>query len=341
MTTLYVGVDMAKATFTVAYWHNGAGQAVGEFANNEIGFQECAQMLERHARTLKTDQVLVVVEPTAGYELPFASFVHQRGWRVSMPNPKHLHDWIKGTGQRAKTDPQDALRLAQYAAERTPSEWHPLSPAVSELGSLLQRQDDLAKMLQQERNRRDALAQRPNVSPRVIESVDSLLDHLTQALAEVTQALRKHLNQHPELKAQKRTLLQVPGIGSKNVLYILVLLHRWSTLTSGQGQSKGLVAFVGMDPQTHTSGTSIRRRGAISRMGSREMRRRMFMSALGGVRGHNVLRIFYERLVKRGKPKMVALMAAARKILVWAWAIFRQQSSFDEERILLKTHSAT
>ena len=62
------------------------------------------------------------------------------------------------------------------------------------------------------------------------------------------------------------------------------------------------------------------------------MRSLLYMSALGGARGHNVLREFYQRLVAAGKPKKLALIAAARKILVWAWAVFRDHADFDPTR---------
>jgi len=68
-------------------------------------------------------------------------------------------------------------------------------------------------------------------------------------------------------------------------------------------------------------------------MGATQLRRRLFMSALGGTRGENPLRHFYLRLVGRGKAKMVALIAAARKVLVWAWAVFRAGAPFDPQKV--------
>ena len=110
---------------------------------------------------------------------------------------------------------------------------------------------------------------------------------------------------------------------------LLVLLWRWERLTEGQGSGKGLTAFVGLDPQPYTSGTSVHKVASISRMGDGGMRRRLFMGTLGGVRGKNPLRAFYERLVGRGKKKKVALVAAARKLLVWAWKVFQTRTVFD------------
>jgi transposase len=114
---------------------------------------------------------------------------------------------------------------------------------------------------------------------------------------------------------------------------MLVIMHRWEELTDGEGESSGLVAYVGLDPKPHESGTSIRRRAGISRQGNRLFRSRLFMGALGGIKAKNSpLTAFYKRLVGRGKPKKLALVAAARKILVWCWAVFKSKTPFDTTR---------
>jgi len=124
----------------------------------------------------------------------------------------------------------------------------------------------------------------------------------------------------------------VPGVGARTALPLLVLLRRWDGLTQGRGDAKGLVAYVGRDPQPYESGTSVHRRATISRQGERALRARLYMAALGGLRGTNPLRGFYDRLVGRGKAKQLALVAAARKLLTWAWAVYRQQQPFDSAR---------
>ena len=93
------------------------------------------------------------------------------------------------------------------------------------------------------------------------------------------------------------------------------------------------MAYTGLDPQTHESGTSVHKPARISRMGNDQMRRRLYLAAFGGVRAkHGPLREFYQRLVGRGKAKKLAITAAARKILTWAWAVYRTDTDFDRER---------
>jgi transposase len=269
------------------------------------------------------------LEPTGGYELALAHFALAQGWQVSLPNPKQVRDFAKGRGRRAKTDGQDARLLARFGAETDPPPWQPLPVEVAELDSLQRRKDDVEQMLRQEYNRRHALAQRPGQHAAVPQSLDRLIEALEQELAAVERAIAEHLRRHPVLQAAMRRLRTVPGVGAKTVVPLLILLWRWQVLTDGQGTPKGLTAYVGLDPQPFQSGTSVHQTPTISRMGDKVVRRKLFMGTLGGIRGRNPLRAFYQRLVGRGKKKKVALVAATRKVLVWAWKVFQTQTDFD------------
>jgi len=330
---LALGVDIAKETFTAALWSEGRGQPLGTFANQPAGFAALGQAVAAALPAAAVGSLPLVLEPTGGYELALAHWAHERGWQVSLPNPRQVRDWAHGLGRRAKTDAQDALTLARYGAERRPPAWQPLPAEIAELESLLRRKDDLEQMLRQERNRQQALARRPQVAGAVPGSIDRVVAALEEELRAIEQALREQQRRHPAIQDMARWLRTVPGVGERTVLPLVVLLHRWHALTGGQGEAKGLVAYTGLDPQPYESGTSVRRRGAISRLGARDLRRRLFMGALGGVRGDHALRGFYQRLVGRGKAKKLALVAAARKILVWAWAVFRRQQPFDATRV--------
>ena len=116
-----------------------------------------------------------------------------------------------------------------------------------------------------------------------------------------------------------------------NISNLLVLLSRWNLLTNGQGTNKAITAYVGLDPVHYRSGTSIRKRPSISRMGNIRLRSLLYMGALGAITGNNHFRLFYQRLVGREKHKKVALVAVARKILVLSWSIFRNNTVFDPE----------
>ena len=340
MSTVYVGVDVARQTVEAAVWLPGAGQGepIGKFANDVEGFEALAEQVRRVAEAHDHATVQVVLEPTGGYELALRLFAHQHGWSVSLPNPKTVRQWGLGMGRRAKTDRQDALLLAHYGAACQPPALSLLPAALEELDSLLERREDLKKALRAERNRLDALQQRP-VGPwrpaAVVGSIQRVVDQLEQEAAAIGQAIEQLLGQNPELAGKAQQLRTIPGVGPVNSLPLLVLLSRWQHLTHGAGLAGGLTAFVGLDPRLHESGQSVWRRPTISRQGDATMRYLLYMGALGGIRGHNPLRHFYQRLVHRGKAKRLALVAASRKILVWAWAVFQSDQPFDPDRFPL------
>jgi len=330
-TKLYIGADVAQAKFDAAVWQGSAGTALNTFSNTTAGFEQLAERVLALLPTADT-QVVLVLEPTGGYELGLVAFAYAHGWPVCLPNPKQVRDFAKSRGRRAKTDAQDALLLAQFGAEQQPEPQQELPAHIQELAELLHRREDLQQLKRSESNRLIGFQQRPRPAQAVIQSLERTIAALDAELAAIEQAIDDLIKRDPDLKREVKRLRSVPGVGEKNVLPILVLFYRWRARTAGRGTPKGLVAFVGLDPQPYDSGRSVHKRATISKMGDRSVRHYLYMGALGGVRGKNALRSFYHRLVSRGKAKRLALVAAAHKILIWAWAVFSQDVDFDPSR---------
>ena len=338
-TELAVGIDVAKAALVVALWDQAGsgGQVLGAFDNTDAGCQALAERLERErvARGQDVGAIHITVEPTAGYEARLVYFAHRRGWRVSVVNPEHARDWARSLGQRAKTDELDALALARLTAERRLRLWTPPQAAVAELDSLLSRLGDLKQLIQQERNRLHSFSQRPTTSQRTLQSVRTILSAAEAELADIERAINDVLKRHPPMREHAQRLDDIPGVGKKTIPPLLLALLHFEHLTAGQGNAKQLTAFVGFDPVKHASGSSIHKPSFISKHGNPALRAALFMAALGAMRGKNPIRHFYDALIARGKRKMVALVACAHKILVWAWAIFKSGQPFDPSRFAL------
>jgi transposase len=359
MKRLNVGIDVSKDTLDVAYWEHSQNESVyqGKFPNTQQGFHDIMQKVEHICQetnhttvnhttvnhttvnhtTVNHTTVFAVMEPTGGYEQSFARFAIHNQWQVSLPNPYRVKMWAVAMGIRAKTDKHDAKALAHYGFMQDPHQWKPLPPEVEELKYLLDRLTDQQESLQRERNRLEKYQKQDNVPKAALKDLKQSIAFLERHILQIQEAIMGHLKAYPHLKEQRKLLLTVPGVGQKNVLHILVMMHRWLALTDGEGDMKesmkSLVAYVGLDPKPHESGTSVRKRAGISRQGNRPFRSRLFMTALGGIKGKNSpLTTFYKRLVGRDKPKKVALVAAARKILIWCWAVFRSNIPFDATR---------
>lgn len=328
---LVVGVDMAKQDFAAASRAGESQTELGKFANEASGYAALHEQLKAQCVSAGLTQIHLIIEATGGYEAALVAYAYANQWWVSMPNPKQVRDWAKGVGYRVKTDRVDARILAHYGVERQPRLRPQLAQEVSHLDSLLKRRLDLEEALQKEQTRLSELTGRPGLSPKVAESLQQVIRALTEALAEIQAAIDALCQSHEPFAQNQKRLLALPGVGAKTVLPLLVKLFQWHTLTAGQGDSQGLTALVGLDPQPYESGRSVRKHPGISKMGDSELRRLLYMGALGGVRGNNPLKIFYQRLVGKGKAKKVALVAAARKILVWAWTIFSRQIDWNPD----------
>lgn len=332
METLYVAADIAKQSFTSAYWSEKQAKYWQAYANEATGYEAFAQQVQAAQSASGAEQVHLILEPTGGYELGLALFAYEQGWLVTKPNPKALRAWATGMGYRAKNDKIDAMMLAEYGGRNEPDPQELVPQAVRELDYYLRRLDELKRDRQAERNRLDTAKQKPDTPCPLLENIERSLERLQEQMAEIEAAIATLLKRSPELRNQRRLLLSVPGIGAKNSLPILVLCYRFHALTCGKGTKKQLAAFLGVDSQTYVSGTSVRGSVAISKRGSRMGRAFLYMGALGGIRGHNVLRLFYQQMIARGKAKKVALVACSRKILTWAWAVFTSASPFDPTR---------
>jgi transposase len=324
MSHFIVGVDSAKASFSSATVWAGKVSYQGETPNSVTGCARFAREMEQQAKDAGATVIHLIIEPTGGYEAQLVAEAYQRGWWVTQVNPLAVRRFSQGRGKRVKTDRSDALVLAQFGLETNPAPQPPLDEATAALGSLLRRQTDLEKLLHSERNRLAQSGLNPRTARAVPQSIQRVLESLEQELATIQDEIQHLIAQQAELTHQLKLLLSVPGIGAKIAPALLVALRRFLAKTNNQGTAKQFTALLGLDPAPYQSGSSIYKRPTISRQGDALLRSKLFLGALGGVRGHNPLRTFYQSLLARGKAKKLALVAASRKILVWALAVFTQ-----------------
>lgn len=329
MDILYVAADIAKLSFTTACWKGKKSEYWQSHKNTPEGYVTFAAEAYKAQIENGAKQIHLIIEPTGGYELGLALFAYELGWLVTKPNPKHTRDWANGMGYRAKTDKIDAKMLAEYGGRNEPAPQEVVPEEVRELDYYLRRLEDIKKDIQAERNRLKNLRQKPDVPQALIEQVERSLVWLYEQIDAIDELIKDLLKRTPELYQRRCELLTIPGVGLKNSLPILVLCYRFHALTSGTGTKKQIAAFLGLDSQTSTSGTSVRGTSAISKQGPTSGRAFLYMGALGGIRGKNVLRVYYKQMLERGKAKKVALVACSRKILTWAWAVFSTGTSFD------------
>lgn len=298
-----VGIDVSKDRLDVAVRPSGGAFAV---ARKAAGLDELVQRLSA------LEPNIVALEATGGFETVVTATLAAAGLPVAVVNPAQVRAFAKALGQRAKTDPIDAAVIAHFA-EATKPEPRPLpSEETQVLSDLVARRRQIIEMIGAERQRmkraRGSLAKR----------IGRLVGVLEKELSEVDTDIDGAVRSSPAWREKEDLLSSVPGVGPVISRTLIAELPELGTLGR-----KEIAALAGLAPFTRQSG-QWRGRSFIGG-GRTSVRTVLFMGALNGVRRNPVLKAFFERLVHAGKPKMVALIAVARKLLTILNAILRDQ----------------
>jgi transposase len=305
-----VGIDVSKARLDVYVHPVGESFAV---SNDEAGTSELVGRLGQ-----LQGLVSIGLEASGRYERLAVAQLAAAGLPVVVLNPAQVRHYAQAMGQRAKTDPIDARVIALFVDAVRP-EPRPLPEARSdELAALMTRRRQLVQMLVAERLRRQ---QAPKGIVRV--SMARIVASLEDALREIDAQIDKIVRGTPVWRDKEDLLASVPGIGKTIARTLLAEMPELGTLSPRQA-----AALAGLAPYTRQSG-KWRGRSAIGG-GRGQVRTALFMGALVAARYNPTLKAFRDRLVAAGKPKIVALIATARKLLVILNAIIRDKTPWQE-----------
>jgi transposase len=300
-----VGIDVSKARLDVHVHPLGESFAV---ANDEAGVEALAGQLGQ-----LEGLVSIGLEASGRYERLALANLAAAGLPVIVLNPAQVRNYAAALGQKAKTDPIDARVIALFLAAVQP-ELRPLPDAqTAELEALMTRRRQLVGMLVAERARRAAA--RPG---RVRTSLARVVTTLEQELRDLDGDIDTTVRGTPVWRDKEDLLASVPGIGKTIARTLLAELPEL-----GRINPKQIAALAGLAPFTRQSG---KWRGKSFISGGRAaVRAALFMGALVASRFNPTLKAFRDRLVAAGKPKLVAIIATARKLLTILNAIIRDR----------------
>jgi transposase len=312
-----LGIDISKSKFDVALLLEDGGLHHRVFTNNASGFEQLSTWLaKRHLQ-----QVHACMEATGTYSEALALYLHCAGHTVSVVNPALIKAFAKTEMSRTKTDKTDSSLIARYCLKHQPAAWAPLPPEISELQALLRRLEALINMRQQETNRLAAGIQAESVKKSVTDHIaylDSQITH-TQSL------IRDHIDQTPLLKQQRDLLSSIPGIGDLTAAKLLsefVDINHYSS-------ARQAAAFAGLVPRHNQSGSSVRGKPRLCKVGTARLRKALYFPAIVATQHNPVIRAFSERLREKGKCPMVIIGAAMRKLIHLAYGVLKSGKPFD------------
>jgi transposase len=304
----FIGIDIGKSEF-VSFLKSD--DKTNTYKNSRKGFQK---FLSDHKNDLVGS--LVVLETTGGYENACLDFLLDNKAAVHRADTRKVKNFIRSFGQRAKTDNLDAKALSLYGYERHErlALYQKIDKNYEELKLLIERRQDLKQMLVQEKNRFQA-----PLNKSIQAGIKTVITCLEKQINNIEESICKIVDENKDLSRKKEILMTVPGIGPITAVSLLGLIPEL-----GQLNRKQIASLCGVAPYAPQSGEKSRYRRTSG--GRRNLRPVLYMAAMGARRKkESELASFFERLIKKGKKPLVALVAIMRKIIVIANARIKDE----------------
>jgi transposase len=316
METFYLGIDVAKDKLDCALLSPQGKQRIKTVANTQAGFAALRAWLHKQGAA----HVHVCMEATGTYWEAVAEFLaDEPTLRVSVINPAQIKAFANSHLVRSKTDRVDAALIARFCAERRPEPWQAPSASERTLRALVLRLDALQTMHTQELNRLEV------ARDAVRDGIQAHLHWLDEQIAQLARQIRAHIDNDPDLRAKQRLLDSIPGLGERTIAVLLAYRTDPTHFTS----ARHAVAFAGLDPRRFESGSSVRAKTRMSKIGHSFLRKTLYMPAVVALYHTHWGKHFRTRLAASGKPKMVIIGAMMRKLIHVAYGVLKSGKPFD------------
>jgi transposase len=310
-----LGIDVAKAKVDLALLLPNGKYHTKRIDNTPEGFKALLAWLAKQGVV----DLHVCMEATGTYWEALAEYLVDAGHRVSVVNPAQIKAFGGASLVRTKTDQVDARLIARFCLAQNPQPWQVPAPALRELRALVARRDALIAMRTQEHNR--LLVAREVVR----EGIEAHLSQLEKAITEVEAAIRQKIDDNPDLKEQRELLDSIPGLGEKTIPVLLSHFGGEPRFT----KAKQAAAYAGLDPRQHESGSSVRGKPRLSKVGHSALRKALYMPAMVTITKTTWGKAFRDRLAAAGKPPMVIIGAMMRKLIHVAFGVLKSGKPFN------------
>lgn len=313
---MVLGIDVGKQKLSCATLLNGKYKTK-TIPNTTAGFEKLWHWLDR----FESLPAHVCLEATGSYGEDIATFLHDRGLTVSVVNPTRVKGFAQSEGLRTKTDKVDARLIASFCESKREKlqVWKPAPKARRDLRDLTRRLEALKQMRIQEENRLEG-----NLSDLVVSNLKQHIHFLEKQITELETQIDDHIDRHPDLRQQCDLLKSIPGIAETTSANLI------SELSFDQfASARQVAAYTGLTPSERQSGTSVKGRPRLSKIGSNRLRKVLYMPAMSAMRCNSVIAQFVARLKQRGKAGKVIIAAVMRKLIHMAYGILKSGQPFD------------
>lgn len=326
MTQVYVGIDPAAESFSVSvlYAPDLCKTAPQPFENSVEGFNALEQWLS--AQDVSAQQAIVCVENTGVYSEALCYQLHEHGYRLALLDPRTV--WKAFGDGQPKNDQLDSQKIAEYGfryADKLQI-WQPQAVIVEQIRVILSTREQLVQQKTATQNTRSTLSRKVIQTPAANQALEATLTHLKSQIEALEAELRRLIRSHPSIMQGVSLLMTAPGVS-------WLLSAHFAVLTSGftdVPNYRTLAQYLGVSPNEHTSGTSVRKRTRSRRYGPATTRKLLHLAARS-LRTHEPSsRRYFLQKTAEGKPKRLVLNNIANKLLKRLCAMLRSGARYHE-----------
>ncbi|WP_244403734.1 IS110 family transposase [Flexistipes sinusarabici] len=318
-----VGIDVSKETLSISLY-DGKSHISYETRNTVKSF---FNDFVKKEKGIDFSKVLFMLENTGVYHLRLATHLSKEcGYIVSVANPLVIKRYSQMNLKRVKTDKADARLIAEYGYING-DDWlfSPRDIDYYKIDMKLKAVEDFHKQINMLSNQIEAIEYLPFKDNSTLNAYKKLIENFKKEIKKIEKELDILLRE--KYVEEYKLLSSIPGVGLKLTGVILGKLNGFANFDRG----KDVTSFVGICPSIYQSGTSVNGRGKISKKGNGYMRTILYLCSLSACKYNKSCAELYERLVAKGKPKKVALIAVANKLIRQAFGVLKSGKPYDPD----------
>lgn len=308
----YLGIDISKETFDVV---NQKGEHK-QFDNTLSGFKDFRKTLPENS--------LSVMEVTGIYHLQLAHFLYKNNYPVAVVNPLSIKRFAQMHLKRNKTDKADALMISLFAQQQNPSTWSPPPKHLEQSKDIYQTMEQYISMRASLKNKLKEFKVSKAAS-FLIQSIQGQITQLTEEIDALEIKLMDNVKHFDPVLLSN--IKSIAGIGKRTAALLIISTEGFKSFEN----AKQLSSYFGLAPTELSSGTSINGSNRISKMGNPLVRKTLYMCSLQASKTNRSCAELYQRLLAKGKPKKLALIAVSNKLLKIIFAIAKSGLPYDPE----------
>jgi len=318
---MVTGIDCSKDYFDITVLKEGKVTFKSRFANNMKGFTAMLpHVLDTH----------VVMEATGPYYFQLARFIHQSGEKVSVVNPLIIRRFAQMRMSRAKTDQKDAMVIAEFAQMTNPKLWEPPTDSIQCIRNLETYLEGLKQRRYMLSNQLHAFEASGTIEAVLCEEIKQEVESYDKRIRDKEQQVAALIDEN--FAEMAGNLRSIPGIGSRSISILISSTDGFRMFDN----YKQVISYFGLAPRIYESGTSVKGKGHICKMGMGQIRKVLYMAATSAIRCNKTCKELYERLRAKGKPYKVALIAAVNKLIKQVFAIAKSGKPYIPHLVLSK-----